>query len=102
MQDLNLAILITRLIDGTNSRSTQQLIDLYFIEDGKIMDDPWLVSIGYWWKSEYFEAINTLSSMISEAKIKLSQKIFSKKPVFSLYKENAVYKLDMLTTNSQR
>lgn len=73
LKDLNLAILITRLVDGYDAPSTFQLIDKYLIEGGKDMDDPWLVSIGYWWKSQHFEAINTLSKMIKETNDRLSQ-----------------------------
>ena len=102
LRDLNLAILIWRLVAGMNSKATLDLIDLYLIEDGKLMEDPWLVSIGYWWKWEYFEAINTLSSMISETKLNLSKKIFNKGAIFSLYKENAVYKIEKTELKSQR
>lgn len=58
LNDLNLAILIARLVDGYESETVFELIDKYFIEDGKGMDDPWLVSIGYWWKQQYFDSIN--------------------------------------------
>lgn len=94
LNDLNLAILISRLITGINSEKTLSLIDKHFIEYGKLMQDPWLVSIGYWWKSKYFDAINNLSSMIGEAKSKVSQQIFNKAGLFNLYKPNVVYKFN--------
>lgn len=92
LNDLNLAILISRLVTGVNSEKTLELIDKHFIEYGKLMEDPWLVSIGYWWKSKHFDAINNLSTMIGEAKSKISQQIFDKKGLFNLYKANVVYK----------
>ena len=85
MKDLNLAILITRLVDGYEGDFTYRLIDKYLIESGKDMEDPWLVSIGYWWKKDHFESINTLSSMIAESKARLSQCVFERKENFNLF-----------------
>lgn len=94
LNDLNLAILIGRLALGNTADKTIELINKYFIEDGKTLEDPWLVSIGYWWKSEHFEAINTISSMISEKKTKLSQQVFDQQEFFNLYRENVVFKVN--------
>jgi DmX-like protein len=90
LNDLNLAILIARLVDGYESESLFDLVDKYFIEDGKGMDDPWLVSIGYWWKKQYFDSINTFSEMIGETTARLAKKVFDKSVNFDLYKPNAV------------
>lgn len=92
MNDLNLAVLIARLVDGYESQTTYDLLDKYLIDHGKDMEDPWLVSIGYWWKGEHFESINTLSAMISETQTRLAQSVFDKKENFNLYKVNAVIK----------
>ena len=59
---------------------------------GKEIEDPWLVSIGYWWKKDYIDSINTLSDMIGETNKRLAQKVFDKGEIFDLYKENALFK----------
>jgi len=102
MKDINLAILIARLVDGYESDSLYGLIDKYFIDEGKDMDDPWLVSIGYWWKKQYFDSINTLSSMIEETKLRLSRCVFNREKKFNLYRENAVIKNSYEKTDDSR
>ena len=94
-------MLISRLVTGVNSEKTMSLVDKYFIEYGKQIEDPWLVSIGFWCKSKYFDAINNLSSMIGEGKTKLSKQIFSKSALFNLYKPNFVYKFDTPASNQK-
>lgn len=73
LKDLNLAILIARLVEGYDSDAVKNLIDKYLIETGKIVEDPWLVSIGHWWKGQHFDAINELSLMIGETKQRLAK-----------------------------
>jgi len=90
LNDLNLAILIARLVDGYESPTVHELIDQYLINNGKDIEDPWLVSIGYWWKGQYFEAINVLSSMISETKQRLAKSVFQKSTRFDLFRQNEV------------
>jgi hypothetical protein len=86
LKDLNLAILIARLVEGYDSDTVKDLINKHLIEAGKDVEDPWLVSIGNWWKGDHFEAINVLSSMIGETKQKLAKSVFSKGNRFSLFR----------------
>jgi len=90
LNDLNLAICIARLVEGYESEKTFELIDEHLIKTGKEIEDPWLVSIGYWWKKGYIDSINTLSDMIGENNKRLVQKVFDKSAIFDLYKEDAV------------
>lgn len=54
MKDLNLAVLICRLVEGDDSPHLKELLNKHFILEGKICDDPWLVSIAHWWQKDYF------------------------------------------------
>ena len=87
LHDLNLAICITRLVEGYESEKCLQLVDDYLIKMGKEVEDPWLVSIGYWWKKQYIDSINNISGMIEETKDRLAQKVFDKSTIFDLYKD---------------
>ena len=69
VKDLNLAVLICRLVEGDDGPYLKEIIDTHFIKEGKTCDDPWLVSIGHWWQKEYFPAINSIGTSIEEAKI---------------------------------
>lgn len=61
-----------------------ELINTYLIENGKQLQDPWIVCIGYWWKGQHFDAINILSSMIGETREYLAKQVFNKSKRFDL------------------
>jgi hypothetical protein len=58
MRDINLAVLICRLIEGDEGPQLKSILDQYFIHEGKTCDDPWLVSTALWWQKDYFGSIN--------------------------------------------
>jgi len=69
MKDLNLAVLICRLVEGDDGPFLKEILNNHFVHEGKTCDDPWLVSIGHWWQKDYFKAINSIGSLIEDAKV---------------------------------
>jgi hypothetical protein len=76
LHDLNLAILITRLterrINMQNNLEPEttcehKLVDKYFIKEGQKVEDPFLVSIGYWWKGKHVDALNQINKMVDDS-----------------------------------
>jgi len=49
MKDLNLAVLICWMVEGDDGPFLKGILDQYFISQGRICDDPWLVSMALWW-----------------------------------------------------
>lgn len=64
MEDIQLGILMCRLKENPFSKSIddkpilKKLITEYFIDKGRAIKDPWLVSIGYSMTGQYVNSLN--------------------------------------------
>ncbi len=98
MKDLNLAVLICWLVEGDDSPNLKDILEKHFIYEGKTCDDPWLVSMAHWWQKDYFKAINSIGSLIEDAKVQMSSKVFQETGFFNVF----VKTLEISTSINER
>lgn len=69
LEDIQLGILMCRLRESPYSKSIddkpvlKKLINDYFIDKGRDIKDPWLVSIGYSMTSQFVNSLNCFSTI---------------------------------------
>ena len=62
LHDIQLAVLVCRLVEGDKSENLKKIYTDYFIKKGEELDDPYLRLFGYWNTEQYIMALNTLCS----------------------------------------
>jgi len=65
LKDLELAVLICRLMDGEKSDALKTILKEVFIEKGRQYGDPFLASFGFWKLEMYIESLNVIEEIIS-------------------------------------
>lgn len=69
LEDIQLAILMCKLKENIFSKSIddkpilKEIITEYFIEKGRIIKDPWLVSIGYSLTGQFVNSLNCFATI---------------------------------------
>ena len=90
LHDIQLAVLVCRLVEGEKSENLKRIYTDYFIKKGEEIDDPYLRLFGYWNTEQYIMALNTLCINKNVQK-DLNEEIYKselKKP------ENAIWTFD--------
>jgi hypothetical protein len=68
LQDIQLAILMCKLKENIFSKNIddkpilKEIITEYFIEKGRIIKDPWMVSIGYSLTGQFINSLNCFAT----------------------------------------